>query len=278
MKLRKFIKTIIREYLDKQKILNEYVTRDIVSLKDYFSMPKSSKMKYLPYDYYYFFDDFLDETDTYFERPTDETYDDIDLIYWLENNDSETYNKFAQYLFDKITYHELPIPDAEYPAWCFYDDKPEIIKNQWLIHFTDDAYGIAKNGFKYGVDDMTKLGLTTNLSDFEKEYGGYNFAYTLNDFKKYGKYSHRKSGYKYGDEAVIFRASGIKVWHYGDEEPQVIFYGNTAKNIIPIISGENSNFGIYSKNDRLLYENDDLPKVVEWIINNYQQYRKNFTY
>jgi len=68
MKLKKLIETTIREYLNEQQILKEYVTKDIVSLKDYLMMPKSSKMSYLPQEYYYFFDDFLEETETYFER------------------------------------------------------------------------------------------------------------------------------------------------------------------------------------------------------------------
>lgn len=120
---------------------------------------------------------------------------------------------------------------------------------------------------------MEKLGLTCHLSEFEKKYGGYNFAYTLSDFPKYAK---KSGGYKYGSEAVVFNASGIKVWHYGDEEPQVIFYGNTAKNIIPITSGENTEFAIYSKDNKILYENDDLKNVVYWLIKNFNQYRKNF--
>ena len=296
MQLRKFIAATTREYLNEQEILKEYLTNDVVYLKDYFMEPKSSKKLYLPHEYYYFFDDFLDETDTFFERPkesknsdyVDEPDDevdmfdsDIELMTWLENNDKDIYNKFAEYLFDKISNYTLPINDSDYPAWSYFDDNPQIIKNQWLIHFTNDADGIAKNGFKYGVDDMTKLGLTTHLGEFDKKYGGYNFAYTLNDFSKYGQSSYgnwTKSGYKYGNEAVIFNASGIKLWHHGDEEPQVIFYGNTAKNIIPITKGENFKFGVRSKNGKFLFENDDLNKIVEWIVTNYQQYRKNFVY
>ena len=132
MELRKFIATTIREYLNEQKMLNEYVTKDIVYLKDYFSMPKSSKMEYLPHEYYYFFDDFLDETDTYFEKPKEEfinaygeletgdDYHDIELMTWLENNNKEIYNKFAEYLFDKISNNTLPINDSEYPAWSYF--------------------------------------------------------------------------------------------------------------------------------------------------------------
>jgi len=48
MELRKFIVTTIREYLNKEQVLNEYITKDVVYLKDYFKMPKSSKMEYLP--------------------------------------------------------------------------------------------------------------------------------------------------------------------------------------------------------------------------------------
>jgi hypothetical protein len=287
MELKQFIKSKLYESFNKQTNLNEYFTNDIIYLKDYFKMPKSTKMAYLPHEYHYFFEDFLIEDDVEFELPKNEyidndgntiyseEYDTIELMTWLENNNKEIYNQFAEYLYNKISNNTLPINDAEYPAWSYFDDNPQIIKNQWLIHFTNDAYGIAENGFKYGVDDMTKLGLTTHLGDFDKKYGGYNFAYTLNDFQKYASSSY--SGYKYGKEAVIFNASGIKVWHYGDEEPQVIFYGNTAKNIIPITNGENAKYGIYNKNGNLLYENDDLPKIVNWIVNNYQQYRKNFS-
>jgi hypothetical protein len=292
MELRKVIKTTLRKYLNEEQILKEYVTRDIVYLKDYFKMPDSAKIEYLPHEHAYFFRDFLVETDTDFEEPTEKQRststdvsgedinmfeDDIELIIWLEKNNKELYIEFGEYLLEKIKNNELPIPDADYPAWSFFDDSPELIKNQWLIHFTKDAYGIAENGFKYGVDDMSKLGLTTHLSEFDKKYGGYNFAYTLGDFEKYGKSSGWiGSKYKYGDEAVVFNASGIKVWHYGDGEPQVIFYGNTAKNIIPIRVDDE--FYVQSKKGRLLYKNEKLPKVVDWIKNNYQQYRKNFVY
>jgi hypothetical protein len=270
--------------------LNEYISKDEIYLRDYLSMSKEAKMEYLPHEYYYFFEDFLIETGHEFETPKEKklsNYQDepeeevdmfdneIELMIWLENNDRETYYKFAEYLYEKIKNNELPIDDSEYPAWSYFDDSPTLVKNQWLIHFTDEADSIALNGFKYGVDDMTKLGLTTHLGDFDKKYGGYNFAYTLHDFPRYAQSDgYHDTKYKYGKEAVVFNASGIKVWHYGDQEPQVIFYGNTAKNIIPITRGDETQWGIRDKNGNVLYENDKLEKVVEWLTNNYQQYRK----
>jgi hypothetical protein len=286
--INEIIKIAIKKYLNEQQILNEYITNNEIYLRDYLSMSKERKMAYLPHEYYYFFGHFIIETDSEFEQPKEivksdyEDEDDVEvdmfdneleLMTWLENNDKKTYNDFAKYLYDKIMDSTLPINDSEYPAWAYFSDNPELIKNQWLIHFTDNANDIAKEGFKYGIDEMEKLGLTCHLSEFEKKYGGYNFAYTLSDFPKYAKKSR---GYKYGSEAVVFNASGIKVWHYGDEEPQVIFYGNTAKNIIPITSGENAEFAIYNKNNKILYENDDLKNVVYWLIKNFNQYRKNF--
>jgi hypothetical protein len=279
----------LKKILESQDI-HEYLTRDTMYLKDYLSMDEKSRMEYLPHEYYYFFQDFLIEMDEKFETPKetrpsnyqdepDELVDmfdgEVELMIWLEKNNTELYNKFAKYLYDKIENNELPIDESEYPAWTYFDNSPEIIKNQWLIHFTNDAQAIQNDGFKYGVDDMTKLGLTTRLGEFDKKYGGYNFAYTLSDFPKYGKSAYGwKNEYKYGNEAVVFNASGIRVWHHGDQEPQVIFYGNTAKNIIPIISGENLKWGVYSKNGRLLFENDELTRMVEWLVKNYTQYRK----
>ena len=292
MELIKIIKETIRGHLNEVQILKEYVTRDIVYLKDYFKMPDSKKIEYLPHEHPYFFRDFLVETDTDFEEPTEKQRskstdvwgedidmfeDDMDLLDWLYKNNKELYIEYGEYLLEKIKNNELLIPDEDYPAWSFFDDSPELIKNQWLIHFTKDAYGIAENGFKYGVDDMSKLGLTTRLSEFDKKYGGYNFAYTLGDFERYGQSGYREK-YKYGGEAVVFNASGIKVWHYGDGEPQVIFYGNTAKNIIPIRFNYEGEFYVQNKKGRLLYKNEKLSKVVDWIKNNYQQYRKNFVY
>lgn len=257
--------------LGSSKVVKEYISRDMVYLKDYFSMSLEDKMAGLPQEYYYHFEDFIKDEGYYdFERP-EELGDDFELVEWLDNNDKETFNAFAKYLYDRVQNHSLPIPDSEYPAWSYFDDSPEIIKNQWLIHFTNDAQGIAESGFKYGVDDMSKLGLTTHLGEFDKKYGGYNFSYLLSDFPKYAE---NQMGYKYGDEAVIFNASGLRLWHYGDQEPQVIFYGNTAKDIVPILKGDKAEFAIYSKDGRALYENDDLTKVVNWFVNNYRQYRK----
>jgi len=284
-----FIATTMAEYL------TEHITNDVIWLKKYLSATEAEIKQYLPEEFPYFFDDFLYDTGIEFEKPKESRRsnyqgepdeevdmfdgDDSELMVWLSNNDRGVYKAYAEYLYDKISSNDLHIPDNELPAWVYFDNKPSIIKNQWLVHFTEDADDIAEKGFIYGVDDMTKLGLTTNLGKFYKQYGGYNFAYTLNDFKKYAKRSYiHGGGYKYGSEVVMFRSSGIRTWHNGDEEYQVIFFGKTATNIIPIGSGEDKEWGVRSKSGRILFEDDDLEKVVYWVDANYQQYRKSLDY
>ncbi len=284
--IRKEVRSVLRETM-----IQEFLTQDEVALKQYLSMSDEQKKSYLPHEFSYFFNDFLEEEGIDFVPPKhtvpsnyadepdveeDMFEADYELIDWLEKNNKELYDAFAEYLFKKISNNTLPIPEQEYPAWSYFDDSPQLIKNQWLIHFTNNADDIAREGFKYGVDDMTKLGLTTSLGEFDKKYGGYNFAYLLSDFPKYSTRDYtRGGGYKYGKEAVVFNASGIKLWHHGDQEPQVIFYGKTATNIIPITSGENADWAIHDKNGRILFENDELKRVVSWLVNNFAQYRKS---
>lgn len=94
-------------------------------------------------------------------------------------------------------------------------------RTTWLIHFSDKAWNIASEGFKRGVDDVRYLGLTTYLNDREKENGGYNFALEVKD-RVVGSVAREK---KYGKNAVMFQSSGVKTYHSGDEERQIIFYG-----------------------------------------------------
>lgn len=270
-----------------KQLLREYLEQNMVALKDYFNMSDEQKATSLLYDFTYthYFDDFLIEEDIEYTKPKSDTVDvdgnpisDMDnyeFIEWLQRNDPELWLRFGKWLLKKVENHAFDIPDADYPTWSFFATPPALIKNQWLIHFTNNADDIAAQGFTKGVDDMTKLGLTTHLGEFDKKYGGYNFAYTLSDFDRYGRGGRAWSSYNYGDEAVIFRASGLKLWHYGDEEPQVLFYGKTATNIIPITSGENAKYAIRNaKTGRIIYENDAMQKIVDWVVKNFIQYRK----
>jgi len=271
-------------------LINEYLnSEDNITLYKYFNMSDEEKKKSLPFEYCYLFKKFLKNKLIFFREPKhdsyntqglkvrSEPYNDHEIQEWLYMNNRKLFDKFANWLYEKIKNQTLTKNNelgseydySKYPTWFFFG-KPEIIKEQWLIHLTKDADSIEKKGFTHGMCDIKKLGLTTH---FTKEYksGGYNFSYTIPDFKKYGFMS---DGTKYGKEVVIFRCSGVRVWHNGDEEYQTIFWGKLATHINAIKKGKNAKFGIYNnKNKRLLYENDNIEKIIDWFIKNYNQYK-----
>jgi len=282
----------LNEQLNKMKsmmglqTINEYVTQQDVYLRDYFNMTDEQKKSGLPYEYSFMFPDFIDEEDIDFKIPTHdysdvdgdqkgEPYEHYEIIDWLTQHNKPLFDHFANYLYGKVNDHELPVPDAEYPAWSFFD-KAKLVKNDWLIHFTNDPWNIAKNGFTKGVSEIEKLGLTTHLGEFEKKYGGYNFAFRADVYHRYAK---GRQGYKYGNEAVMFIGSGMEVYHYGDEEPQVIFWGKKAKNIIPITLEYGDDYTINNlKTGGVIYKSQDLDDVVSWVMRNYDRYKNVIHY
>lgn len=241
----------------------------MINLRRYFNMTDEEKIEYLPQEYPYFIKKFLDNQNVEY----DDNKREWEIVENLEFTNKELYKLYGDYLFKMINSHNLPMPDAEYPTWSFFD-KPTLIRNKWMIHFTNDAESIASEGFKYGVDDMTKLGLTTHLGEFEKKFGGYNFAFPVNNFYEYGAIK------KYGKEAIVFQASGLGIHHYGDNEYQIIFYGNTARNIIPIIKNTNTDeWEITNKNTlNAIYKSDNLKNIIKWIQTNFNQYKSKLVH
>jgi hypothetical protein len=101
----------------------------------------------------------------------------------------------------------------------------------WLIHFSDTAYDIAYEGFCRGVPSVNKLGLTTRLSSYEFDTEGYNFAYPADIAVRF---AFDRGTPKYGKHAVLFRAPYMLFNHLTDQEPQAIFWGPSARDIIVI--------------------------------------------
>ena len=275
------------KYLENRKLhrINEFLANDMIYLKNYFNMSDEDRASTLPEQYSHELENFLDSIQEEDERTgvnvdelliqLEEEGEDMDYykVEWLMNNKPKIYKEFGEWLFDKISKYQMDsIVDSEYPAWYFFSS-PTLIKNQWLVHFTDDASSIARDGFTIGAEDINKLGLTTHLGEYDKKYGGYNFAYTPTDADRYGYEGN--GNYKYGNEAVIFRASGIRLWHSGDEEYQVIFFGKTARKIIPLTQGEENRWGVHNnKTGNQIYSEDGIDVIISWVIKNYTQYHK----
>ena len=204
----------------------------------------------------------------------------------LKQTDPVLYGEIVDWFMDKIYkgkdqfmifMQDFGIQPAEIPSW-FYLHEPTLVKNQWLVHGTTrmDGRMMARKGFIKGIADPTKLGLTTWMQG-KKIGDGYNFAYTPDDFAKYGVDGVEL---KYGDGTfLIFRASGIRCWHNADDEYQVIFHGKTARDIV-FVDEMMGTYTIHSKDGKPLIQtkaeyNNDPNSIVDWVINNYEQYRKS---
>lgn len=113
------------------------------------------------------------------------------------------------------------------PSWSVLDYRGA--GYGWLVHFGDDASAIAYEGFDKGVGFVDKLALTTLHCEDYKDHEGYNFAYTAGDASREG---FARGMAKYGKEAVIFQAPYLLFYHGGDQEPQCIFWGPSARSIV----------------------------------------------
>lgn len=95
------------------------------------------------------------------------------------------------------------------------------LRNAWVVHCTEkgNARAIAEEGFIYG-GQVDALALTTYRHD--RDMGpGYNFGYLVgtrrgDELRGYG-----------GDCVVALVPDMLLVHHYGDQEDQVIFWGES---------------------------------------------------
>ena len=162
-----------------------------------------------------------------------------------------------------IYYLQVTSNSYDLPSWLFMDFN-RVVKNEWCIHFGADSESIAREGFTGGTEEIEHLAYTG--AGQEKHGAGYDFAFPLGekdiDFNEYG------------EEAVIFQTSGVEIYHHGDNQKQVIFWGPYAKNFIPIkYDGEIGDWCIYGMNNQVL-KSGSPSTILSWVLNNLPQYRK----
>jgi hypothetical protein len=155
-----------------------------------------------------------------------------------------------------------------------------IPRETWLVHFTDDPDGIADKGFAIGVYDMNKLALTTHMSNtgFDKQFGGYNFAFIAGS--RYA--NNAASEHKYGRHAVLFQNSGVVIDHYADEETQVIFHGEDVDpRTIVILRNYDGDWRVEPRRDTRRHGSSlfsgDFNACVAWVQQHFSQYRQYLT-
>jgi len=98
----------------------------------------------------------------------------------------------------------------------------------WLVHCSDESFC----SFERGVEDIGKLGLTTYLPMYYKERPGYNVAFELDGFERYGMSRGRC---KYGNKVYLVHVPKYAdIWNYADEEPQAVFWGQYAEVVVSV--------------------------------------------
>jgi hypothetical protein len=174
----------------------------------------------------------------------------------------------AEYTIEWLMRHD----PADAPTTAHMDLRKQKLlpRTTWLIHFSDNAEQIADNGFKYGQDQMDKLGLTTWFKDEAKKYGGYNFAFLASSV-------HGPSNY--GSHAVLFQNSGVHCYHYGDNEDQIIFWGADVEPSTIVLIRKSDEWEVIARGlrDRVVYKSGDIDTVIQWTMKNFAQYRKALT-
>ena len=214
---------------------------------------------------------------------------------YLDNRMSKVRNDFKTRNYD----------EASGFAWSEdAEDGKEIVHDEWMVHFSDYADKIAKEGFTKGNDYDGKLKSATYQRG--KTEGGYNYAYLASDVIG-GK------GYKFLDYLkeretpfVMFKGNGYRFHHNQDEEDQVVLnniqkgtmvyvrrlydqwcvlstanpnWKKRTKDINP--RPEDERFAMYNPRniiEGILYSDDDIDKVIKWVMNNFDQYRSKIKY
>jgi len=261
-----------KQYLSNKTLCTEALSNQLMYLQRYLNMPRDDRDINRAHANTWNILEFLGEID--YELPAElEGQEDYDIVDWLDNNDKPTLIKYGESLLNNRQY----LDSSEQELYDAVDDRG-FVRNEWLVHFSDDAYTIwRQQKFSYGTpyEDYQRLALTTHFTSEAKKYGGFNFAYELYDVKNYAFGNHGGRP-KYGSEAILFRGDGIKIYHYGDDEPQVIFDGKSTNPPLIYIKYLDDGWQIDSNvtNGKLI-RFDDIEKIGEWVHWNYAQYRKH---
>ena len=256
------------ESADTKEPINEYLDRNYnAPLYKYFKWAETAsdeeKVKDLCYNSPYVIEDFIkkyqgvDEFEGALEKYGEDDWYDEDVVDWFVSILSEygLLGKFIDFFQQDVSY-------IEWPSWIVMSS-PRLVKNEWCIHFGEDSDSIAREGFTHGTDDLEKLGYTRRDAS-KMNLPGYNFAYPV---------YYNRINTDYGSEAVLFQTSGVEIYHDGDCEHQVVFWGPYAKNFIPIKQAYGEWY-VYGNKGQILYKNEDIGDIIRWAMNNKEQYRK----
>lgn len=123
--------------------------------------------------------------------------------------------------------------NTQYKAYNYFEPK-EIVHNIWAVHFTNvEGYeGIQSRGFRIGVSDNDALAYSQAYFNYEyPKKSGWNFALPIDN-----KYIGDDLGY--GDCGFLIKTDGVRAYHKGDGDDEIIFKGSMVKKKIPFVYDE----------------------------------------
>lgn len=211
-----------------------------------------------PYDYQFEIKDFLESNG----QETAEDKEEYEIFEeWIEKASKEEIASFKHWIENRDPRSRFEGDAPVYEAMSYSN----FVKPTWLIHFTNDPSSISQNGFLYGHEDTGGLALTTWKTD-RKKTPGYNFAFEIGS--RYADYAARSS--KYGKHAVVFWGAGVKAYHYGDEEDQVIIWGQSVnKSLIFPVWNEDGEWVFKDiRSDKIMAKGEDVNEIAYWIRDN----------
>lgn len=221
-----------------------------------------------PYEYIHYVRDYLDDQGIDYDSGKFDEDDFNASEEWLNHASPAEKENFLEYAKEKSArFNEDPYTRPTKDQMQYR----RFAKPGWLVHFTDDPWGIASDGFIYGHDDIEGLALTTLKSKKSRQsYPGFNFAFDADSRDASRALSGRRGGPKYGKHAVVFWAAGVEAYHYGDEENQIIFWGpSVKKDMIFPIESQGGDWVVNDSSGRVR-KAGDFGSVVDWVENNYR--------
>lgn len=119
------------------------------------------------------------------------------------------------------------------PAYLHFDPASvtRLPPSTWLVHFSPDVDGILRHGFRYGQPDMRHLGWTKFREDRHGQTG-WNFAIEPGEHDVQGLGLNCEENF--GCSALVFQAPGVRAWHHADDTVEVIFWGPSVHEGVPM--------------------------------------------
>ena len=309
-----FLNNIKQKNVDSSIITDGYLTSDDLdnyTIEEEGSIEENMENEYLDKSHGMFLKNYLNDDEIYSSYVSENLADflnryyyklkDDDRLFLKKIADSDNYDEdeVIQYLDSQPYLRDLCISffdqeECDSTKAAFSYNKDIYSNNQWLIHFTTCPFEIAKYGFTQGSSNVSDLACTHGEYSSKE---GYNFAFVADNA------TNHEALYYLGrlDDnagAVMFKADGVEAYHFGDEQNQVIFWGPSARNIIPIYHlnvedsgvvdfsddpdyeddyfanrGDTDCWCVMGKNNRILYYHEQIEKIIDWVERNYYQYR-----